>query len=800
MTNVEIEDVLSSIRRLVSEDLKAGTERPSVQQARGGAVPKLVLTPALRVEGGAAQAGAVPRSGDGAPAPWNTPDARLMDRWPDADGGGGAIAGAGDEQAEDAGVARTLHGGAPPVTASGRDLPDAEAVEADWAMAAEAEWDAGEAEALAAGGVLEAEAGADAVADATGSGAWQPGSAAEAALAEPVAEPGVAGEVEADRDALALAAPASGAPESALPKDGGPEDVGRHPGVPDPGVPGRFGTTLKASPDLPATDRASWLGGAAEAGRAGGARPGQFALSEAASLERTIAELEAAVAGIEGEFEPDFAPDFDPDLAPDGGDGDGGNGGDDGRAVPTRPAGDPGSRPRAAQGAEADTPPARNGPPGAVGGADGGLPSDAGLESLDEPISGLSFAHRTASAWSAAGADTATGRTGIPHGAAGSAGTDWLGTGPTAPVEPGANALWFRRVSAGIAGVTGEAPDGAGPAAPMPEPDEGAAALPGRWAKVQAEDDMAAEAGPLRAEEAEFAWPGPRAADSDPAGAPRPAPAPVPAPLQESGATAGDPAGPGAQAGSFAGTMAGTLAGTLAAKLAGKLAGAGRLYRTAGTDRALAAAGGPAATEPPEGDGQAGDGPVDGAAGPASQPPADRGAGFSGVRPGDAQAAARRDATADRDHGNRAGVDPGAPFRTDGPDGRSHDSDAARRLHFGASAAMPPQPGPADNPAGDPAAGPPQGPVADPTGADAGDDVRRGPRIIRPGEPQDDDPGANIFGGDLAHGMDPDVLRDMVAEIIRQELQGTLGERITRSVRKLVRREIHRMRESRDLE
>ena len=40
--------------------------------------------------------------------------------------------------------------------------------------------------------------------------------------------------------------------------------------------------------------------------------------------------------------------------------------------------------------------------------------------------------------------------------------------------------------------------------------------------------------------------------------------------------------------------------------------------------------------------------------------------------------------------------------------------------------------------------------------------------------------------------LDEDALRDMVGEIVRQELQGALGERITRNVRKLVRREIHR--------
>ncbi len=40
--------------------------------------------------------------------------------------------------------------------------------------------------------------------------------------------------------------------------------------------------------------------------------------------------------------------------------------------------------------------------------------------------------------------------------------------------------------------------------------------------------------------------------------------------------------------------------------------------------------------------------------------------------------------------------------------------------------------------------------------------------------------------------IDEEALRDMVSEIVRQELQGALGERITRNVRKLVRREIHR--------
>ncbi|WP_205600087.1 hypothetical protein [Frigidibacter albus] len=48
--------------------------------------------------------------------------------------------------------------------------------------------------------------------------------------------------------------------------------------------------------------------------------------------------------------------------------------------------------------------------------------------------------------------------------------------------------------------------------------------------------------------------------------------------------------------------------------------------------------------------------------------------------------------------------------------------------------------------------------------------------------------------------LDEVALRALVSEIIRQELQGTLGERITRSVRKLVRREIQRALASRDFE
>lgn len=48
--------------------------------------------------------------------------------------------------------------------------------------------------------------------------------------------------------------------------------------------------------------------------------------------------------------------------------------------------------------------------------------------------------------------------------------------------------------------------------------------------------------------------------------------------------------------------------------------------------------------------------------------------------------------------------------------------------------------------------------------------------------------------------LDEDALRDLISEIVRQELQGALGERITRNVRKLVRREIHRALASQKME
>jgi len=52
----------------------------------------------------------------------------------------------------------------------------------------------------------------------------------------------------------------------------------------------------------------------------------------------------------------------------------------------------------------------------------------------------------------------------------------------------------------------------------------------------------------------------------------------------------------------------------------------------------------------------------------------------------------------------------------------------------------------------------------------------------------------------VTQAVDEDVLRNMVAAIVREELQGDLGERITRNVRKLVRRELYRAMHTRDFD
>ena len=62
------------------------------------------------------------------------------------------------------------------------------------------------------------------------------------------------------------------------------------------------------------------------------------------------------------------------------------------------------------------------------------------------------------------------------------------------------------------------------------------------------------------------------------------------------------------------------------------------------------------------------------------------------------------------------------------------------------------------------------------------------------------EPEVDLTAADEGAFIDEDMLREIVSEMVRSELQGELGDRITRNVRKLVRREIHRALASRDFE
>jgi hypothetical protein len=99
-----------------------------------------------------------------------------------------------------------------------------------------------------------------------------------------------------------------------------------------------------------------------------------------------------------------------------------------------------------------------------------------------------------------------------------------------------------------------------------------------------------------------------------------------------------------------------------------------------------------------------------------------------------------------------------------------------------------------------------------PTAGDQTVDVE--PSITDPHQPDTTDVQADVIDAaydqnaqafdvqddDVEALLDEDALRDMVAQIVREELRGPLGEKITRNVRKLVRREIHRALTSQELE
>jgi hypothetical protein len=67
-------------------------------------------------------------------------------------------------------------------------------------------------------------------------------------------------------------------------------------------------------------------------------------------------------------------------------------------------------------------------------------------------------------------------------------------------------------------------------------------------------------------------------------------------------------------------------------------------------------------------------------------------------------------------------------------------------------------------------------------------------------ELDEDEPSTINFAEADESILDEDTLRDLVSDMVREELQGELGDRITRNVRKLVRREIQRAMASREFE
>ncbi|MGY3438002.1 MULTISPECIES: hypothetical protein [unclassified Marinovum] len=110
---------------------------------------------------------------------------------------------------------------------------------------------------------------------------------------------------------------------------------------------------------------------------------------------------------------------------------------------------------------------------------------------------------------------------------------------------------------------------------------------------------------------------------------------------------------------------------------------------------------------------------------------------------------------------------------------------------------------------------PPQAEIAEDFAADLSDHVDEAPAAspspkiqrpvialaeARPGPEDAEEDEAVLPGREEDHSIDESVLRQMVVDIVREELQGALGERITRNVRRLVRREIHRALASHELD
>lgn len=87
----------------------------------------------------------------------------------------------------------------------------------------------------------------------------------------------------------------------------------------------------------------------------------------------------------------------------------------------------------------------------------------------------------------------------------------------------------------------------------------------------------------------------------------------------------------------------------------------------------------------------------------------------------------------------------------------------------------------------------------EPAFVDGEDDAEEAAQVASDKTHEDGERHESVFD-DVEDVLDEEALRQLVTDIVRQELQGELGDRITRNVRKLVRREINRALSSRDLE
>ena len=81
-------------------------------------------------------------------------------------------------------------------------------------------------------------------------------------------------------------------------------------------------------------------------------------------------------------------------------------------------------------------------------------------------------------------------------------------------------------------------------------------------------------------------------------------------------------------------------------------------------------------------------------------------------------------------------------------------------------------------------------------------DAESAPETVAAPDTVADEPQTSVdqqIAADVAAGIDEDSLRALVVAIVHDELGGEMGERITRNVRKLVRREINRVLLSREM-